>query len=165
MDRDAAAKLRYVTDVRAQTRRAVLLPSFSVLVVVGAVIGTHGVATGLWAGSAAASAVWVAGLLAARLLLRRPLGSPRLFARCAAVGVAAAVLAALTGANPLISGLAAVLAARAWLARMPLVALGALATGALVDAALLEVPTAAAEVLLGAALAVAGLGLRAWERR
>jgi hypothetical protein len=165
MDRDAAAKLRYVADVRAQTRRAVLLPSCSVLVVVGAVIATHGVVAGLWPGSTAAAVVWVAGLLAARPLLRRPVGSPRLAARCAALGVAVAALAALAGANPLISGLAAMLAARAWLARMPLVAVGALLTGGLVDAALLELPTAAAEVLLGAALAVAGLSLRAWERR
>jgi hypothetical protein len=165
MDRDAAAKLRYVAEVRAQTRRAVLLPSFSVLVVVGAVIAMHGVVAGLWPGSTAASAVWVAGLLAARPLLRRPVGSPRLAVRCAAAGVAVAALAALAGANPLISGLAAMLAARAWLARMPAAAAAVVAAGALVDAALLEVPTAAAEVLLGAALAVAGLALRAWERR
>jgi hypothetical protein len=79
--------------------------------------------------------------------------------------VAVAALAALAGANPLISGLAAMLAARAWLARMPATAAAALAAGALVDAALLDVPTAAAEVALGAALAVTGLALRAWERR
>lgn len=150
--------------MRAQTRRAVLLPSFTVLVVVGAVVATHGVVAGLWPDSTAASVVWVAGLLAVRPLLRRPVASPRLAARCAAVGVAVAALAALAGANPLISGLAAMLAARAWLARMPLSAVAALPAGALVDAALLELPTAASEVVVGAALAVAGLALRAWER-
>jgi hypothetical protein len=83
----------------------------------------------------------------------------------AAVGALALVLAIVAGVNPLITVIAAATALRARLAGMPAVALAAVATGALADA-LLEsgVPAAAGEIVLGVALIVLGVALRAKER-
>jgi hypothetical protein len=172
---DAGARLRYVDGVRTRARRAVLLPSFGLLSILGIVLATRGVLRAVWPHAAIVSIAWIAGLVVARpALLRHWRGlergaelraGARLMLAYAAVGALALVLAIVAGVNPLITVIAAATALRARLAGMPAVALAAVATGALADA-LLEsgVPAAAGEIVLGVALIVLGVALRAKER-
>jgi hypothetical protein len=173
---DAEARLRYLAELRTSARRAVLLPSLGLLIALGVVVASHGALTALWPHGAVVTVAWVAALVLARPALRRwatgalpPRGierSLRLPLLCAAVAVAAAILADLAGANPLISAIAAGTALRAALAGMPAVAAGALLAGAVGDAMLLEgVAPSTGDLLIGAALVAGGLALAARERR
>lgn len=173
---DAAARLRYVSGVRARARRAVLLPTFGGLAGLGAVLATHGLLTALFAHRELTSAVWMAGIVVARPALRRQwrgpasgaelLAAARLWLGCALAAVAVAVAASAAGLDPIVAGIAAAVASRAALARMAPAALVAVAGGAVVEALLAHgVPTWAGEVVAGAGLIAAGLAARAAERR
>jgi hypothetical protein len=164
---DAAARLRYVTDVRVRTRRAALLPSPALLVPVGAVLVAHALVRALWPHGGTATVVWIAALVAARPALRaewrRARRSPglvvaaRSWGACVAAVGAGAFPAAALGIDVLVTAVAAGLVARAALARRPLVALAALAAGACAGAlAAAGVPAAALEGAVGAALVLAG---------
>ena len=165
---DAAARLRYVTELRVRTRRAALLPSPALLVPLGAVLLAHAVVLALWPDrSSAATIVWIAALVAARPALRaewrRARRSPglvvaaRSWGACVAAVCAGSFLAAALGTDALVVAVAAGLVARAALARRTAGALAALAAGvAAVLLAAAGVPDAALEAGLGAALVVAG---------
>jgi hypothetical protein len=171
---DAAARLRYADGVRTRTRRAVLLPSFGLLALLGVVLAAHGLVRALSLHGAVISIAWIAALFAARpILLRYARGlegsdlraGARLLAAYALAGAAGAALAVAWGADPLVAAIAAATALRAYLAGMPVVALAALATGAIADALLRsDVPVGPGELALGAALIAAGAASRIVER-
>ena len=167
---DAAARLRYVTDVRVRTRRAALLPTPALLVPVGAVLVAHALVRALWPHGGAATVVWIAALVAARPALRAEWRRARLspglvvaarsWGACVAAVGAGAFLAAALGIDALITAVAAGFVVRAALVRRPAVALAALAAGVAAGVlAAAGVPAAALEGALGVALIAAG---RAW---
>jgi hypothetical protein len=167
---EAAARLRYVADLRVRTRRAALLPSPGLLVPIGAVLVAHALVLALWPHGGVATVVWIAAFLAARPALqaewRRARRAPGLVAAArswtacvAAVGLGLVVAAAL-GLDALITAVAAAFVARAALARRPVVALAAVAAAAGAAALVAAgVPAAALEAALGAALVAAGWAL------
>jgi hypothetical protein len=158
---DADARLRYVAGVRTRTRRAALLPSFTLLTALGAVLATHGVLMAAWPHHPVASLAWLAAIVVARPAL--PGAGPEilagawLWAACVAAALAGMVIADAAGTDPLIGAIAAALALRAAFAGMPAAALAVAATAVLVEAL---APGPAGEVALGASLIVAGLAVR-----
>jgi hypothetical protein len=158
---DAAARLDYVAELRTRTRRAALLPSFTLLAALGAVLVTHGILVALWPHRPVVAYAWLAVIVAARPLLRRRgpelLAAAWLWAACAAAALAGMVVADAAGVDPLIAAIAAALAARAAFAGRALAALATLGLGAVIEALS---PGAAAEIVVGVALIAAGIASR-----
>ncbi|HEY7076395.1 MAG TPA: hypothetical protein VH418_13545 [Solirubrobacteraceae bacterium] len=165
---EAAARLRHVAELRGRARRATLLPSFSLLTGLGAVLVAHGVVVAIWPHDRLAWLAWLAAVVIARPALRAgsadaPLAAARLWVACAAATLAGMVIGEAVGVAPLLNAIGAALALRAALARMPAVALAIVAAVAAIDVA--GLPTAGVEIVAGAALVAAGLVFRAREGR
>jgi hypothetical protein len=158
---DAADRLRYVSGVRARTRRAALLPSWGLLTALGAILATHGVLKLLWPDRPIAWFAWLAAILVVRPALRRAGPDIRaaawLWAACVAAALAGLVVALAAGTDPLIAAIAATLAVRCALAGMAGAALAVAAAGVAVEAL---TPGPGTEIALGAAMIVAGLAFR-----
>jgi hypothetical protein len=170
----AAARLHYAGEVRARTRRALLEPSFALLAL-GTVVAVHGALAALWPHDAGVAASWLPAVLAARVAVARRrrrvqwrrgmVAAPGLRRACAAIALVAAVAAIALGASPLVTGIAAVTAAAAYLGGLPSIAAAALLTGAIGDVVLLEgAAQPAGELLFGLGLVAVGLACRAVER-
>jgi hypothetical protein len=160
---DAAARLRYMTDVRQRTRRQVLAPS-ATLVVVGGLVLTRGVAAERWPRDAAISAGLLGLLVAVRLGLRawrrrgepsRWIGTTPIRTRqiCAGAGAVGIAVAVAVGANPLITMIAAMTGVAAYLGGLAWLASGIVAIGLTGDVLVLDGAPA------WAGLTIAGLGL------
>jgi hypothetical protein len=170
----AAARLRYLNEVQRRTRRASLSPAFGLLVV-GVTALAHGLVITLWPHSSLEWLVLVAAIVAVRPLqrwLRRRVErqglegrrSVRLASGAAALGFV--VLAIATGANPLVSGLAAATALMAFFAGMPVVSLAATAVGLVGDFAIRQgLSAGTGQILVGAAFLAIGLLTSVWEGR
>jgi phosphatidylserine synthase len=164
---DAAARLSYLDTVQQKVRRAALAPGFA-LVMLGAVALAHGLLVALGPHGKLDWVVWIVALVAVRPLLRvlrRRLEqlrgmeiNPRLRLAAIAGALVFAVLAIATGANPLVSALAAVAALVAYLSGMPIVSLAAIGTGLGGDLAIRQgLPLGTGHLLVGAALLALGL--------
>ena len=166
----AAARLHYLNDVQRRTRRAAYSPAYGLLVV-GAIALAHGAVITLWPQAGLEWLVWIGALLAVRPLirwLRRRLeqqgleGQKRVAFASAAAAVGFTVLAVATGANPLVSALAAASALMAFLASMPVVSLATVGVGVAGDLAIRQgLAAGTSQILVGVALIALGL----WSMR
>jgi hypothetical protein len=172
---DAAARLRYVSAVRARARRAGLAPAFA-LTALGAVVAAHGLLRTVSPPRTALTIAWLVGLLAIRLGVswqrrraqhrRGVVGPMRLRVACGAAGAIAAVLAVVVGGDPLVSAVVASAAVAAYVAGMPGIAAATIVAGALGNAVFLgSIAFATDELLIGAGLIAAGVACQALERR
>jgi hypothetical protein len=171
---DAAARLRYVSSVQERTRRALLAPSYA-LILLGALVAVRGALATVWPHAALVTITWLAVIIAARpllLWLRRRLeaqrgiySSLRLRLGVGAAGLAAAAVAIGFGVNPFLASIAAATAVTTYLAGLPGIAAAALVAGIVADVVAAEGSTpAAGELLFGAALIAVGRVSRARER-
>jgi hypothetical protein len=166
----AEARLRYLDEIQRRTRRAAYSPAYGLLVV-GAIALAHGAVITLWAQAGLEWIVWIGALLALRPLirwLRRRLaqrgleGQSRVALASATAAVGFTVLAVATGANPLVSALAAASALMAFLASMPVVSLATVAVGLAGDLAIRQgLAAGTSQILVGMALIALGL----WSMR
>jgi hypothetical protein len=160
----AAARLRLAGDVRRRARRAVLLPP-TALLVLGVVIAARGVVMEAWPHGGIPWPVWIAVLAVMRVAVgwyaprrqvrRGVVPSTRLRVVRAASALVAIAIAVVVGANALIVGVAAAIAAAAVLAGAPALALAAVLAGGVSEGLLLDGASA------GIALIVFGVGVAA----
>jgi hypothetical protein len=166
---DAATRLRYLNEVQQRTRRAAFSPVLGLLCV-GAIVIAHGLVVTVWPHASLEWVVWVAALVAVRPLMRwlrhrveqkrGVVGERRVRLASAGAAVGFAVLALVTGANSLVSGVAAATALMAYLASMPLVSLTVVGIGLAGDLAIRQgVPVGTAQLLVGAALLALALAI------
>jgi hypothetical protein len=171
---DAAARLRYLGEVRQRARRASLAPSFALLIL-GAIAVVHGLLATLWPHASALGVIWIAALIAIRPLLRVLLrrqerrrgvqARPRLRLASAAAAVAFVAIAIASGADAMVAAIAAAGAFAAYLARMPAVAVAALAVGIIGDVLIHDgLAPATGQMIVGAGLLAAGVMSLARER-
>lgn len=169
----AAARLRYVSDVRQRTRRQLLTPSVALLVL-GVLLLTRGVLVERWPRDTAVSIASFAGIMAIRQggllwqrrheLARGLARSSRLRLTCTTLGLLTALTATVVGTSPVIGGIAAATAAAAYLAGMPFLTVIVLLAGAAGDALVLAgVSTSIALVIFGAVMLTLGFATRSWE--
>jgi hypothetical protein len=172
---DAAMRLRYVTGMRTRARRAVLLPSPTIFTAMGALVGTHGLLIAIWPHRTASTIGWLVGAFVARALLLRQWrrmdrgrlrAATRLWLPCVAIGVLGLPLALTVGVDPLVTSIAATLAARAVLVGMRVVGVATIATATVGGAIVLQGGSAATgELLLAIVLIAAGVVYTAPEER
>jgi hypothetical protein len=145
--REAEQRLRLVGDVRRRTRRAVLVPT-SLVLALGLWLAVTSLARHRWPHVAVVSAVALVGLVAFRPLVhwtarrrqqrRGVVLPPEVRLRRAAIVVAALGAALATGADVLVTTVAAAVAGAAYLCGLPVAAVAALVDGAVVDGLLAE---------------------------
>jgi predicted neutral ceramidase superfamily lipid hydrolase len=170
----AADRLRYLNEVQRRTRRASLSPAFGLLVV-GVIALAHGLVITLWPHSSLEWLVLGVAIVAARPLnrwLHRRLERQGLEARrslrvaSAVAALGFVILAIATGANPLVSALAAATALMALFASMPVVSLAATAVGLIGDFAIRQgLSAGTGQILVGAAFLAVGLATSMWQGR
>jgi hypothetical protein len=163
-DASAAARIRLIADVRKRARRAVLLPP-TALLVLGVVIAARGVVLEIWPHGGLSWPVWIELLVLLRVAVawyaprrqrrRGVVPSTRVRLVRAGAALAGIAIAIVVGANALIVGVGAMIAAAAFLAGTPALGLAAILAAVVSEGLLLDGAAA------GIALIVFGCGVAA----
>ncbi|HEY7629183.1 MAG TPA: hypothetical protein VH817_00685 [Thermoleophilaceae bacterium] len=169
-DTSAAARIRLIADVRKRARRGVLLPS-TALLVLGVVIAARGVVMEIWPHGGVPWPLWIALLVVLRVAVswyaprrqrrRGVVPSTRVRLVRAGAALAGIAIAIVVGANALIVGVGAMIAAGAFLAGASALGLAAVLTAVVSEGLLLDGAAAGiALIVFGCGVAAIGISAR-----